>query len=142
MRLKLEERILLASRSFNASKTESGSEYNKFPVLSQQIICKTVPPTVNEFCVKELAAYNVNIVDNCEDPIEILIGADVAGKLMTGGYREMSCGLVAIETKLGWSIMGRIADTSRSECSSLLVKSMLSHNRDINRLMVLGILLA
>ncbi|XP_055947158.1 uncharacterized protein LOC129980799 [Argiope bruennichi] len=74
----------------------------------------------------ELAAYNVNIVDNCEDPIEILIGADVAGKLMTGGYREMSCGLVAIETKLGWSVMGRITDTARSECSSLLVKSMLS----------------
>ncbi|XP_055952605.1 uncharacterized protein LOC129988406 [Argiope bruennichi] len=74
----------------------------------------------------ELAAYNVNIVDNCEDPIEILIGADVAGKLMTGGYREMSCGLVAIETKLGWSVMGRITDTARSECSSLLVQSMLS----------------
>ncbi|KAF8786395.1 hypothetical protein HNY73_008116 [Argiope bruennichi] len=69
---------------------------------------------------------NVNIVDNCEDPIEILIGADVAGKLMIGGYREMSCGLVAIETKLGWSVMGRITDTARSECSSLLVKSMLS----------------
>ncbi|XP_055951657.1 uncharacterized protein LOC129987739 [Argiope bruennichi] len=74
----------------------------------------------------ELAAYNVNIVDNCEDNIEILIGADVAGKLMTGGYREMSCGLVAIETKLGWSVMGRIIDTARSECSSLLVQSMLS----------------
>ncbi|XP_055936887.1 uncharacterized protein LOC129966485 [Argiope bruennichi] len=109
--------------------------YNcNFKVLSQQIIWKTVPPTVNEFCVKELAAYNVNIVDNCEDPIEILIGADVAVKLMTGGYREMSCGLVAIETKLGWSIMGRIADTSRSECSSLLVKSMLSTTETITDL--------
>ncbi|XP_055950866.1 uncharacterized protein LOC129984948 [Argiope bruennichi] len=75
---------------------------------------------------RQLAAYNVNIVDNCEDPIEILIGADVAGKLMTGGYREMSCGLVAIETKLGWSVMGRITETARSECSSLLVQSMLS----------------
>ncbi|KFM74429.1 hypothetical protein X975_12745, partial [Stegodyphus mimosarum] len=110
-------------------------------VLSQQIICKSVPPIVNKLCLKELAAYDINIVDDCEDPIEILIGADVDGKLMAGGRREIPCGLVAIETKLGWSVMGRMPNTSRSECtSSLLVTSLLSTVETITDLWTLDTL--
>ncbi|XP_035218319.1 uncharacterized protein LOC118191607 [Stegodyphus dumicola] len=116
--------------------------YNcNFKVLSQQIICKSVPPTVNKLCLKELAACNINIVDDCQNPIEILIGADVAGKLMTGGRRELPCGLVAIETKFGWSVMGRMPNTSKSEfSSSFLVTSLLSTVETITDLWTLDTL--
>ncbi|XP_035229687.1 uncharacterized protein LOC118201658 [Stegodyphus dumicola] len=116
--------------------------YNcNFKVLSQQIICKSVPPTVNKLGLKELAAYNINIVDDCQNPIEILIGADVAGTLMTGGRRELPCGLVAIETKFGWSVMGRMPNTSKSEfSSSFLVTSLLSSVETITDLWTLDTL--
>ncbi|KFM65415.1 hypothetical protein X975_11953, partial [Stegodyphus mimosarum] len=110
-------------------------------VLSQQIICQSVPPIVNKLCLKELAVYNIKIVDDCEDPIEILIRADIAGKLMTGGRREIPCGLVAIETKLGWLVMRRMPNTSRSECtSSLSVTSLLSTVETITDLWTLDTL--
>lgn len=41
-------------------------------------------------------------------PIELLIGADVAGKLFTGQKKILKCGLVAIETVLGWALMGKV----------------------------------
>ncbi|XP_035219686.1 uncharacterized protein LOC118192779, partial [Stegodyphus dumicola] len=101
----------------------------------------SVPPTVNKLCLKELAACNINIVDDCQNPIEILIGADVAGKLMTGGRRELPCGLVAIETKFGWSVMGRMPNTSKSEfSSSFLVTSLLSTVETITDLWTLDTL--
>ncbi|GFY78078.1 integrase catalytic domain-containing protein [Trichonephila inaurata madagascariensis] len=39
--------------------------------------------------------------------IEILIGADVAGKLLTGTMFYLKSGPVAIKTKLGWTLMGK-----------------------------------
>ncbi|GFU10013.1 integrase catalytic domain-containing protein [Trichonephila clavipes] len=41
-------------------------------------------------------------------PIEVLLGADVAGKLITGRREELKTGLVALETKLGWTLMGKV----------------------------------
>ncbi|XP_035205210.1 uncharacterized protein LOC118180199 [Stegodyphus dumicola] len=105
------------------SKNEESPEVEKKTEISAEVdqalsnlssTLDSVPPTVNKLCLKELAAYNINIVDDCQNPIEILIGADVAGKLMTGGRRELSCGLVAIETKFGWSVMGRMPNTSKN----------------------------
>ncbi|XP_035206824.1 uncharacterized protein LOC118181737 [Stegodyphus dumicola] len=88
-----------------------------------------------------LAACNINSVDDCQNPIEILIGADVAGKLMTDGRRELPCGLVAIETKFGWSVMGRMPNTSKSEfSSSFLVTSLLSTVETITDLWTLDTL--
>ncbi|XP_035211194.1 uncharacterized protein LOC118185456, partial [Stegodyphus dumicola] len=109
--------------------------------LSKFIFYSGLPPTVNKLCLKELAACNINIVDDCQNPIEILIGADVAGKLMTGGRRELPCGLVAIETKFGWSVMGRMPNTSKSEfSSSFLVTSLLSTVETITDLWTLDTL--
>ncbi|GFY17418.1 CCHC-type domain-containing protein [Trichonephila clavipes] len=44
-------------------------------------------------------------------PIEVLLGADVAGKLITGRREESKTGLVALETKLGWTYTDK-KDTS------------------------------
>lgn len=52
--------------------------------------------------------YDIRIAEDPHDPKEILllIGADVAGKLITGKIKSLG-DLVAIETKLGWMVMGK-----------------------------------
>ena len=41
-----------------------------------------------------------------EETISILIGADIAGKLLIVKRHVLICGLVAVETYLGWTVMG------------------------------------
>ncbi|GFV86646.1 integrase catalytic domain-containing protein [Trichonephila clavipes] len=42
-----------------------------------------------------------------ETEIGLLIGADNIGKLLTGNLIEFDSGLTAIETKLGWTVIGK-----------------------------------
>jgi len=42
-----------------------------------------------------------------QPPIEILTGADAAGKFYIGNMFELRCGLVAMQTWLGWVITGK-----------------------------------
>lgn len=50
----------------------------------------------------------MSLSDVEQGTIDILVGADIAGKLLTGKKKVLSCGLVAIETFLGWTVMGRV----------------------------------
>ncbi|UYV78708.1 hypothetical protein LAZ67_16002504 [Cordylochernes scorpioides] len=53
--------------------------------------------------------------------------ADIAGRLLTDDQRRISSGLVAIRTKLGWTVMGKIPPTEvRDDISSLCVATLLS----------------
>ncbi|KAI4477428.1 hypothetical protein M0804_012814 [Polistes exclamans] len=40
--------------------------------------------------------------------VSLFIGADILGKLFTGRYHQLKNGLVAIETRLGWAILGKV----------------------------------
>ncbi|UYV66860.1 hypothetical protein LAZ67_4003126 [Cordylochernes scorpioides] len=65
--------------------------------------------------------------DLMRDRIEVLIGADIAGRLLTDDERRISTGLVAIRTKLGWTVMGKIPPTEvRDDISSFCVTTLLS----------------
>ncbi|GFX23746.1 uncharacterized protein TNCV_3596881 [Trichonephila clavipes] len=44
-------------------------------------------------------------LDENADFIEVLLGVEVAGKLITGQREKLKTGLVALETKLGWTLM-------------------------------------
>ncbi|GFS77842.1 integrase catalytic domain-containing protein [Trichonephila clavipes] len=46
-------------------------------------------------------------VKSSETEIGLLIGADNIGKLLTGNLIEFDSGLTAIETKLGWTVIGK-----------------------------------
>ncbi|XP_035213372.1 uncharacterized protein LOC118187295 [Stegodyphus dumicola] len=59
-------------------------------------------------------------------PIEVLLGADVAGKLFTGKREELRTGLVAIETKLGWTLMGKVPQSEHQHNVNMTIVSMLS----------------
>jgi hypothetical protein len=67
-----------------------------------------------------------------DNPIDVLIGADVYGKLLTGRREILQCGLVAIETYLGWIVTGK-----RQRCakpSSMMALSMFVHSEVVSKL--------
>lgn len=74
-------------------------------------------------------------VDTKNEPIAVLIGADVCGKLLTGRRRELACGAVAIETLLGWTLMGKtnVQQEPRPD-TALLVVSMITQEANITDL--------
>ncbi|XP_055938030.1 uncharacterized protein LOC129968202 [Argiope bruennichi] len=123
---------------FTLYLTSCDESYNcHFKVLSQPVICESVPPTIPAIHLKELNDYGIHVNDDYDGPIEILIGADVAEKLITGGCKSLSCGLTAMETRLGWTIMGRIPQISSKENGISVANSMLSTTRTITELWTL-----
>ncbi|XP_055926944.1 uncharacterized protein LOC129958472 [Argiope bruennichi] len=62
------------------------------------------------------------------DEIHILLGADIVGKLFTGEIKQVSKGLTAVNTKLGWTVLGKSNSESTFETrNSLLVQSLLTN---------------
>ncbi|GFQ82036.1 DUF1758 domain-containing protein, partial [Trichonephila clavata] len=84
-------------------------------VMDQKKICATVPKINNAYCLKELREKKIFLSDvsfksekclyeeNVND-IHLLLGADVAGKILTGKIEQLSCGLVAMQSILGWTV--------------------------------------
>ncbi|GFV20469.1 DUF1758 domain-containing protein [Trichonephila clavipes] len=66
--------------------------------------------------------------------IQVLLGSDVIGKLMTGQRRILSCGLVAMETILGWTPSGKVPDSEISSIIAMLVVSLFVKEMDISQL--------
>ncbi|GFR15062.1 uncharacterized protein TNCT_364291 [Trichonephila clavata] len=75
--------------------------------LDQDIICNDIASVRYGPWMRELKRKKIFITDfqNDSGPIEILLGADVVGKLFTGKREELMSGLVAMGTKLGWTLM-------------------------------------
>ncbi|UYV79974.1 hypothetical protein LAZ67_18001244 [Cordylochernes scorpioides] len=97
----------------------------EFEALGQPLICGSIPPV----CPRSLleGSEELDVSDLMRDHIEVLIGADIAGRLLTDDQRRISSGLVAIRTKLGWTVMGKIPPTEvRDDISSLCVTTLLS----------------
>lgn len=110
-----------------------------FEVLDHKQICGNISPVTRGPWIEELATQNVNLNDlDSYGPIEVLIGADVVGKLWTGQLKDLDCGLVAVNTKLGWTLMGKIPTEQKpDENVALLVTSMLTTEAKISNLWAL-----
>ncbi|KAF6206342.1 hypothetical protein GE061_017574 [Apolygus lucorum] len=54
---------------------------------------------------EELDELGIVLADFSEEDVDIFIGTDFAGKLFTGRKKKLKCGLVAVETLLGWTLM-------------------------------------
>jgi len=115
----------------------------KFDVLDQPIICSSVQSVPEGVWLQEVRKHKINITDIYEDePIEVLIGADVSGKLFTGKKKDLDCGLVAIETSLGWTLQGKIPETNNTSNTTMITTSMFTKDMlitDLWQLDVLGI---
>ncbi|GBL92906.1 hypothetical protein AVEN_54565-1 [Araneus ventricosus] len=94
--------------------------------LSQDVICGTIPRVGKGKWLQELIENNISFSDKNVGPIQILIGADISGKLMTGGVKLLASGPAAIETKLRWTVFGKNGMPKISDNSTLLVTTMLN----------------
>ncbi|GBM88322.1 hypothetical protein AVEN_198151-1 [Araneus ventricosus] len=73
-------------------------------------------------------------------PIGVLIGADVVVRLFTGKRRVLSSGIVALESYLGWTIMGKTNLPSEKEDAAMMVISMFVREATISDLFSLEVL--
>ena len=113
-----------------------------FDVLDQRKICDDVPSVARGPWTKELKSMNI-ILNDCEEKssgIDVLIGADVLGRLFTGKRKILSGGLVATETYLGWTLMGKTTLPAEKEDATMAVIAMFVNNASISDLFSLDVL--
>ncbi|XP_055928686.1 uncharacterized protein LOC129959818 [Argiope bruennichi] len=84
---------------------------------------------LNTHCSVVPIPYPANMM-YLDGPIEILIGADVAGKLITGNHLQLKNGITAIETKLGWTVIGRANNPSEKKTAVELQEAARQHFLD------------
>ncbi|XP_044751642.1 uncharacterized protein LOC123311641 [Coccinella septempunctata] len=132
----------VSHRCFRISLQSLTEDYCcNFEVLDQPLICNHVSSVKKGPWLDELKRMGVEITDTTDGPIDVLVGADIAGKLFSGRKQDLDCGLVAVHTLLGWTLMGKLKSEYSSK-TSLLVTSMFSKNVaicDLWNLDVLGI---
>ncbi|KAJ8914530.1 hypothetical protein NQ315_002803 [Exocentrus adspersus] len=87
---------------------------NSIEVLDKVMICNDITPIIDTSILKVLTEYNIEIsdVNGTSGPIELLIGADFAGTIYTGKSFQLNNGLLAMETKFGWTLMRSITTST------------------------------
>lgn len=62
--------------------------------------------------MSELKEKLIEVPDVCFShyDIDLLMGADAIGFILTGNNIALKCGLMAVETKLGYTLMGKIKE--------------------------------
>ena len=119
-----------------------GSYACNFSAMDQNTICGSISCIKNDEWVNDLRAHKINLTDvgDKNDPIDVLIGADVAGKLMTGKKYDLENGLTAVETFLGWTVIGKLPKESKKSDSVVLITSIFAQEANLADLWNLDIL--
>jgi len=95
-----------------------------FAAMNQDVICGPISRIGNYEWADELQANNITLTDigHKNSSIDVLIGADVAGKLMTGKKFTLRNGLSAFETLLGWTLIGKLPkEPKRSDAVTTVI---------------------
>ncbi|UYV73036.1 K02A2.6-like [Cordylochernes scorpioides] len=121
------------------------SEYNcNFEVQDCSTICSAMPSAQPTEWMTELRSKGIDLdVYRSNTEIELLLGADVYAKLLTGKKIELESGTVALETKLGWTVSGKVLENVKTTKSQSSVLSCLVRDatiQDVRRLDVIGIM--
>lgn len=123
-------------RRFKVYLTSLDEKYNcDFEVLEQEKICGDIAKTPHGPWVTDLHKKGIKLTDcdnefsfAVEPEIHLLIGADVAGKLLDGKIHYLPDGPVAVGTHLGWTLMGKIPQVPEITESYLSIISLLTGN--------------
>ncbi|GFS52652.1 integrase catalytic domain-containing protein [Trichonephila clavipes] len=110
-------------------------------VNDQKNICLGISRINDSRVLQKLATHNIFISDSSannklcffekhSDEIHILLGSDIVGKLFTGEVKQLSEGLTAVNTRLGWTVMGKLSCESKFELENSLLIHSLFTNRD------------
>ncbi|XP_054713646.1 uncharacterized protein LOC129223104 [Uloborus diversus] len=92
----------------------------EFEFLDQKVICGDIPRVPKGPILKQLKRNRIWLSDlgeNCPK-IEMLIGSDIYGKILTGRVKQLKGGLTAICTKLGWTVCGVSDDFHKGKNAS------------------------
>ncbi|UYV70147.1 hypothetical protein LAZ67_7001968, partial [Cordylochernes scorpioides] len=119
---------------YNQSELDTLRE---FEFLGQNIICGEIPRTPKGAWLNELKGSRIWLSDLGRDSpkIELLIGSDIYGSLLSGRVKQLENGLTAIETHLGRTICGPSPKKDeQTDYSSLVVISMHSRNMSVDYL--------
>lgn len=113
-------------RVYQVALTSMDGNYQcQFYVRESKKISNSIPRIKkNHDVIKELNRKNIRLTDVGEGTpeIELLIGADYCGRLLTNNIVQLSCGLTAVETKLGW-VFTEEADSFFCETNMYLTSS-------------------
>jgi len=82
----------------------------KVKLMNEHVLCGGTPSIPNGPWIGELEDRNINLSDthNDSNQIQILIGSDLLGTLITGRIYKTTAGLTAMETVLGWTLSGML----------------------------------
>jgi hypothetical protein len=87
----------------------NGSLSQSVRVMDQEQICGAVPRVNGGLWMSDLKKKGI-VLNDCKlsDPlqIELLIGADILGSILTGKLMQLENGMTATETRFGWCLMG------------------------------------
>ena len=115
-----------------------------FKVMGQETICESLHSVKSDNCLSELQLRGIVLSDNGENrsAIDLLIGADISGKLLTGRKQDLKSGMIAFETHFGWTVMGKDS-MAEPHTDTVLLLNMLAIEEatvsDLWRLDILGI---
>ncbi|UYV80075.1 hypothetical protein LAZ67_18001599 [Cordylochernes scorpioides] len=124
-----------------------GSLTNKIDVdivaLDQPEICARIPPIPRGRLLYKLKRKKIYIHPSNfrNEEIDILIGSDYFGQLLTGKVVHLGEDLTAVETKLGWTLMGQSPVVCKEDKVQIALNMLVARNnlKDLWELDVLGI---
>ncbi|GFV93266.1 putative RNA-directed DNA polymerase from transposon X-element [Trichonephila clavipes] len=91
-------------------------------VLSQKKICGFVPKIVDIHTLQKLKEKNFTLSDleAKEHDIELLLGADVIGNILTDNSLKLSSGVTVVQTKFGYTVIGKTNTIHNSLCNNVV----------------------
>lgn len=97
---------------FNIGSLDSSFNL-KMKALEQNKISGAIPKINNVHVVNKLKSLNITVHDQGSEPTDValLFGADVIGLLLTGNIVNIKDSLIAVETKIGWTLQGQVLST-------------------------------
>ncbi|UYV72138.1 hypothetical protein LAZ67_9001944 [Cordylochernes scorpioides] len=136
----------IRQKKHNVYKVNVSSLNNEYmddlKFLDQEVICGHISQVQDHTILNELKARGINLTDICqgeEISIHMLIGSDLLSSILTGRMQILQNGVVATETKLGWTVMGP-AIGKVMEDSCLIVTSFHVNSFDVQDLWKLDVL--
>ncbi|UYV77129.1 hypothetical protein LAZ67_14003397 [Cordylochernes scorpioides] len=119
---------------FQLDNVDKGKAF-KMEALEETIICGNISPVETGPRQWELDKKGITLtkVDNNKNEIDILIGGDYYGQLLTGKIEQLAGGLTAIQTVLGWTLIGNTS-SERPETSAQMVITLLTTQQRVTSL--------
>ncbi|UYV70397.1 hypothetical protein LAZ67_7002906 [Cordylochernes scorpioides] len=119
---------------FQLDNVDEGKAF-KMEALEETIICGNISLVETGPRQWELDKKGITLtkVDNNKTEIDILIGGDYYGQLLTGKIEQLAGGLTAIQTVLGWTLIGNTS-SERPETSAQMVITLLATQQRVTSL--------